>query len=353
MQVKTKKYIDYSRIGVYNIGIRKKGGRAVMIRVPEYFVKFKCIADRCQDSCCIGWEIDVDDASRAKYEALYTDLGREIVEKTSHGCFPLQKNGRCAFLDERGLCRIISALGDGYLCDICREHPRYYGVGDGIIEGGLGLGCEEAARMILELSSLPKLIEIERDVPYSDEDELADVSAVFRERLYGVIFTDDIRTVASTYAAYSRLADDVAFDVSSSGERTEVPSVKAEAFGMSAIEETYRGALDCIDECEALTDRWCSLLSLAREVETEKALDRLDKMRGLLYYFTHRYVREGVEDMTLAARIAFALTSAMTVAALSTVMEGDRPDILAAVEYSKNIEYSTENVEYVLDNIFL
>lgn len=323
------------------------------IRVPEYYLKFKCIADKCQDSCCIGWEIDVDDRTRAKYEAINTELGREIVEKTSHGCFPLKENGRCAFLDDKGLCRIISALGEGYLCDICREHPRYYGVGHGIIEGGLGLGCEEAARMILELADLPKLVEIEREISYRDEDEYADVSEVFRSRLYEVIFTKDMDTVASSYAAYSALADEIAFEVSTSGKRCKIPEPDTEGFGQEAIAEMYSAALGCIRECEALTDKWCDLLDKAQEIDPDAALEVLGRMRGLLYYFTHRYVRESVEDMTLSSRIAFAITSAMAVSALSLVMRGERPDILAAVEYSKNIEYSTDNVEYVLDNILL
>ena len=81
------------------------------IRVPEYFKDFKCIADKCKDSCCIGWEIDVDDDAKAKYEAMNTALGSEIIEKTSHGYFPLQENGRCVFLKENGLCRIICEAG--------------------------------------------------------------------------------------------------------------------------------------------------------------------------------------------------------------------------------------------------
>ena len=116
------------------------------IKVPEYFLSFKCIADKCKDSCCIGWEIDVDSEAKVKYENLDTDLGREIVEKTQHGYFPLQKNGRCAFLDKQGLCRIISSLCEGYISDICREHPRFYHSVSGRVEGGLGAVCEEAQR---------------------------------------------------------------------------------------------------------------------------------------------------------------------------------------------------------------
>lgn len=321
------------------------------VKVPEYFTEFKCIADKCRDSCCIGWEIDVDEVARQKYEALGGALGQEIVEKTSHGCFPLMENGRCAFLDEVGLCRIISALGDGYLCDICREHPRYYGVGNGIIEGGLGLGCEEAARIILEIKKAPKLIEIEKEISYSDEDDYPELSEEIRERLYGIVFTEEINTVAKTYAAYSALADDLSFKIVSGGDVKSVPEVSLEPFTKEVVEELYSGVLDSIEECEALSDGWCELVDKVRGVDVDTVLKKLDEMRGILYYFTHRYVREGVEDMSLYARIIFALTSAMTVAALSVIMDCDTPEIRAAVEYSKNIEYSTENVDYILEEI--
>ena len=28
------------------------------VTVPSYYKDFKCIADKCRHSCCIGWEID-------------------------------------------------------------------------------------------------------------------------------------------------------------------------------------------------------------------------------------------------------------------------------------------------------
>ena len=37
---------------------------------PKYYKNFKCIADRCPHSCCIGWEIDIDRTTLTKYESL-------------------------------------------------------------------------------------------------------------------------------------------------------------------------------------------------------------------------------------------------------------------------------------------
>ena len=38
------------------------------IRVPEYFKDFKCIASKCEDTCCAGWGIVIDDATYDRYK---------------------------------------------------------------------------------------------------------------------------------------------------------------------------------------------------------------------------------------------------------------------------------------------
>ena len=134
------------------------------MRVPRYYLDFKCIADRCRHSCCVGWEIDVDARTLARYRALSGEIGAEIVrsiEENEDGAhFCLGKDERCPHLTEQGLCRIITALGEGYLCDICREHPRFYHRINGVWECGLGLACEEAARLVLAAESYADFVEI-------------------------------------------------------------------------------------------------------------------------------------------------------------------------------------------------
>ena len=44
------------------------------IFAPSYYKNFKCLADRCTHSCCIGWEIDVDADTLLRYEQLTGDL---------------------------------------------------------------------------------------------------------------------------------------------------------------------------------------------------------------------------------------------------------------------------------------
>ena len=96
---------------------------------PSYYKDFVCIADKCQHSCCIGWEIDIDDESARKYATLDTDYGQCINSSIDFDDIPhfrLGDDERCPHLADSGLCNIICELGEDFLCDICREHPRFY-----------------------------------------------------------------------------------------------------------------------------------------------------------------------------------------------------------------------------------
>ena len=118
---------------------------------PNYYDKFECIAGKCRHSCCIGWEIDIDDDTLEFYNSINSEMGekirKSITGEVAH--FELTEGERCPHLNERGLCDIILEYGDGALCDICAMHPRFVNCYKDFDEIGLGLCCEEAARIIL------------------------------------------------------------------------------------------------------------------------------------------------------------------------------------------------------------
>ena len=121
---------------------------------PEFFSDFKCIAEKCTDSCCIGWEIGVDSNTKEKYEKIKTPFGKKVMEnivKSEDGgaVFKLSENERCPFLNDNNLCDIIINCGEENICYICKEHPRFYNDYANATEYGLGLCCEEAAKIIL------------------------------------------------------------------------------------------------------------------------------------------------------------------------------------------------------------
>ena len=45
---------------------------------PEYYKDFACIAGDCRHSCCIGWEIDIDEATAEKYRCCGGVLGERM-----------------------------------------------------------------------------------------------------------------------------------------------------------------------------------------------------------------------------------------------------------------------------------
>ena len=48
---------------------------------PDFYGEFQCIADKCAHSCCLGWEIDIDEDTAALYEGLPGELGEELRQK--------------------------------------------------------------------------------------------------------------------------------------------------------------------------------------------------------------------------------------------------------------------------------
>lgn len=151
------------------------------IYVPEYYPEFRCIASRCRHTCCAGWEIDIDDESLARYDRLGGEFGdrvRRCVDRGDAPHFILTGDERCPLLNGDNLCELILHEGEGALCQICRDHPRFRNYFSGRVEMGLGLACEEAARLILTWPRPLRLIPLEgdgRETPTGDEQYLFDL----------------------------------------------------------------------------------------------------------------------------------------------------------------------------------
>jgi lysine-N-methylase len=143
----------------------------MILRKPDFYDSFKCIAAQCSDTCCVGWEIDVDKESQERYNKVAGTFGEKLRANIEDGHFKLLPHDRCPFLTGGNLCEIYTNLGEGALCDICREHPRFVEVYGDVMERGLGLCCEEATRLLLAGNGPLALVSEECDEP---EDELSD-----------------------------------------------------------------------------------------------------------------------------------------------------------------------------------
>ena len=149
----------------------------MIFRTPTYYRDFRCIAGDCRDSCCKGWEIDIDKETAAYYAGVGGSFGERLRSSIRDGSFLLTADERCPFLNKSGLCDIYTELGGDKLCRICSDHPRYFEWFGSVKEGGVGLCCEAAAELIV---SRPFAL-CEEEVP----DETA--SGEYDEELFSML----------------------------------------------------------------------------------------------------------------------------------------------------------------------
>jgi len=131
--------------------------------VPEYMQDFQCIGKDCIDSCCIGWNVEIDKKTYEKYENSQNKQVKLISKKflvkkdensdISYG--KLADNKKCCpFLSKEKLCKAYSLLGKDSLSIGCSTYPRVIKKFDkiGFIAGDMS--CPEIARLCLNKPNL-------------------------------------------------------------------------------------------------------------------------------------------------------------------------------------------------------
>lgn len=325
----------------------------MLLRMPGYCEKFRCIADKCRDSCCIGWEIDIDRGTAAYYESVGGEFGEILRENIADGCFVLDKDERCPFLNERGLCDIIIRLGEDKLCQICSDHPRYFEWFGSVKEGGIGLCCEEAARLILSEEHTLS----EREVPDEECDEydvqLFELLFKARELIVSHIQHDRLPEAVSAMLDF---AEQLQFNIDN-GEY-ELPvweqSTRPQQPDIAAV-------FGCFSELEPISPDW--LLYLSERLGTAKNTTPLSAdnelyLRRIAVYFIYRYFLKGTFDGEIVSRVKLAAVSVWLIGCLweherlSIGSCGFEQRCLIAKNYSKEVEYSEENLEVLADMFY-
>ena len=46
----------------------------MLYTIPDYYHEFSCVAGKCEDTCCAGWQIVADEASLEKYKRNALDV---------------------------------------------------------------------------------------------------------------------------------------------------------------------------------------------------------------------------------------------------------------------------------------
>ena len=128
--------------------------------IPQYLYQFSCLGSACEDTCCLGWRVNIDQQTyqkyrRVKHPDLEPLLSKEVTRnrtnpsKANYAKIKMNKKGGCPFLDGDKLCRIQRILGEDYLSDTCSLYPRIFNRVNGVLEASLTVSCPEAARLVL------------------------------------------------------------------------------------------------------------------------------------------------------------------------------------------------------------
>ena len=319
----------------------------MIFRAPSYYKKFKCIADKCSDNCCIGWEIEIDSDTVGYYKNVSGDFGARLRENISADNSFILKNERCPFLNESNLCDIIINCGEERLCQICRDHPRFFEWYGNIKEGGIGLSCEEGARLILTSDD----VSYDESEIYEEEEpvdgELFSLLFDAREKIFSIIENEE-KSFGENISDILNFAHKLQFSVDNPHLIAEdyIPDEKNSGeYGVKDIIGSF-GEFEPIDE--SWTSQYKKLCTTdIKNVENKKECEAYT--RNLFRYFIWRYFLKGVFDGEVLSKVKLAVVSVIVI----RLMTHGSDDINVWIEksklYSKQMEYSDENTELFYD----
>lgn len=305
------------------------------IVTPDYYDRFCCIADKCRHSCCVGWEIDIDNESYEFYKGIKGDFGKRLLSsikvEDNIKSFVLDKNERCPFLNDRRLCDIIINCGEDALCDICADHPRFRNFFESRTEIGLGLCCEAAAELILSKTQKTKLV-----FEGNPNEESAEERAFFefRDRVFDALQNREV-------PLHKRIDN--------------MMTLVGAKYQVKSGEEYYRSFMGL----ERLEKDWEEYLEKLKFFDLSDVKQLLDGeyqtvFEQLVCYFVFRHFADGFFDNCLHKTAQFVVESIYVIVGICVSFEKEMGKLdfstLADIcrRYSSEIEYSDENIQILM-----
>lgn len=327
-------------------------------RTLSCFEGFQCVAGACKDSCCVGWEIDVDEESFQRFQGIpgaFGDRLRASIETDSDGGhhYILEEGDRCPFLNEKGLCEQILHCGEGILCEICAQHPRFFRMVGDTQEWGVGLACPEAARLLLTEHPL-SLTEAVTTL----EDPFLDYLLDLRDLLLETVQAEE-KSIYERLALILELAQ-TAQEQIDWGE-CDMEALSVEDTSLELCPGLGMGWLEELTELEPIDGEWSQALEdaleaarfpeLAEEFAEEQA-ERPWEESNLLVYLLFRYVLKAYDDRDLLYWVKVCVWSVLTAELLGAgrwlkkgqhLSPADWEDVLRI--FSKEVEYDPDIIE--------
>ena len=137
----------------------------MLYTIPNYYSEFHCVADKCPDTCCAGWQIVIDEKTLKKYKKIKGSFRKRLFRDVNwfQGTFRQDKEKRCAFLNKRNLCDLYISQGEEGFCKTCREYPRHTEEFEGVREITLSLSCPEVAGMLMSRRNKVSFLSYEKE----------------------------------------------------------------------------------------------------------------------------------------------------------------------------------------------
>ena len=364
----------------------------MILRVPEYYDEFSCIASRCKDSCCAGWEIDIDDESYEYYrsvEGTFGDRLRESMFVAEDGGYRFKLKGpkRCAMLNDNNLCDLYTALGEEALCEVCTEYPRFSLVYGQVEQKALSLSCEEVGRILFGRTEPEQLIDIELPGDCEDDEEdpqyvafmewvQKEAVAILQNRELSITertreflaWCDRVQTIIN----YSQAKDDLSIleawkNQDADREIREWEQKNIEGKEKPARNLSYEDFCDRFEiflDMEELDEEWINTKAEFEQIYHEDTYEKLLLAylnskdyselgyEHLLVYFVYRYLMNAVYDYDILSYAKMIVVATLVVRDMDATRfqrNGgsftmfDRIDV--ARIFSKEVEHSEGNAE--------
>lgn len=319
---------------------------------PSFYFKFQCLASKCSDTCCAGWEIEIDEKTETLYKNVSGEMGDKLKANIENGQFKLLPNERCPFLTPNNLCEIYSILGKNFLCAICKEHPRFKEWFGDYMEQGLGLCCEEAIRLLLNETSL-EFVSF-----YSDEAiiSLSEEDIFFRDKIFN--HREKIFSILKnrTIDFKERLIT-VFHEVKSFEEENFPLLLKNNSSKENDFSITLSHWVKILGETESLGKSWDKVLAAIQtktisNISSQSVFSDVEK-ENIVIYLLFRYYAKTLYEGNFSEKFKFALFFLIILENFANELAYDSvgdTKINAIKMLSKQLEYSENNLYFLFEH---
>lgn len=117
------------------------------VKSYNYIKQFRCLGDKCEDTCCSGWGMQVDKEHKEKYEKEAPELLDAVTSGEAEYIMRRDPETDFCVKFNAGLCSIHSHYGESFLGDACHFFPRISRQFDDTVTMAAALSCPEIVRL--------------------------------------------------------------------------------------------------------------------------------------------------------------------------------------------------------------